>query len=237
MIDLPGLEGPLSEAKKYDEELIKICGDLAMANVDRIFRHLRDAREAERNADEPMFARIAVILAAASLESNLSHLTARALAIADARPALYSREQLEYLRGVKKVVTDRGYLKEVPIKQSLEERLQLVPDLLARAFDRHYVLPARSTAIRKLHRTIELRDAIIHPRWIVMCPLSQQVKPRKPLMLSNSTSNPYRANCIPIWWLHACPDDNSGLGQGRCRSGSPHRWQARSEERIQGDFG
>lgn len=149
----------------YDEELIRITGDLAKSSVDRIFRHLRDAREAARHADDPMFARITVILAAASLESNLSHLTARALAIADLRPAMYSREQLEYLRGLKTVVTDRGALKEVPIRQSLEERLQLVPDLLARAFNRRYKLPSTSAAIRKLHRTIELRDAIIHPRW------------------------------------------------------------------------
>jgi hypothetical protein len=165
MKDVPKREMPPSEAQKYDEELINICGDLAATSVDRIFRHLRDAREAHRHADEPMFARIAVILAAASLESNLSHLTARALAIAAARPALYSREQLEYLRGIKTVITERGALKEVPLKQSLEERLQLVPDLLARAFGRRYVLPAQSAAIRKMRRTIELRDAIIHPRW------------------------------------------------------------------------
>lgn len=72
MKDVPNPEMPPAEAQKYDEELIKICGDLAAISVDRIFRHLRDAREARRHAAEPMFARIAVILAAASLESNLS---------------------------------------------------------------------------------------------------------------------------------------------------------------------
>ncbi len=133
------IEPNASEGRpKYDEELIQITGDLAKSSVDRIFRHLRDAREAARHADDPMFARITVILAAASLESNLSHLTARALAIAAVRPAMYSREQMEYLRGTKTVVTDRGSLKEVPMRQGLEERLQLVPDLLARAFDRRY---------------------------------------------------------------------------------------------------
>ena len=160
------VEPNLSDIKpKYDEELIQITGDLAKGSVDRIFRHLRDAREAGRHADDPMFARITAILAAASLESNLSHLTARALAIAEARPTMYSREQMEYLRGIKTVVTERGTLKEVPMRQGLEERLQLVPDLLARAFGRRYELPSTSPAIRKLHRTIELRDAIIHPRW------------------------------------------------------------------------
>jgi len=160
------LDPNLRDAKpKFDEELLQITGDLAKGSVDRIFRHLRDAREAARHADYPMFARITVILAAASLESNLSHLTARALAIAAARPAMYSREQMEYLRSTKTVVTERGALKDVPMRQGLEERLQLVPDLLARAFNRRYELPSTCAAIRKLHRTIELRDAIIHPRW------------------------------------------------------------------------
>jgi len=80
-------------------------------------------------------------------------------------PNLYKPEQLEYLSGRKTVVTDRGGLKEVPLRQSLEERLQVVPDLLARSVHRRYKLPKNSAAIRKLRRTIELRDAIIHPRW------------------------------------------------------------------------
>jgi hypothetical protein len=80
-------------------------------------------------------------------------------------PHLYKPEQVEYLSGKKTTVTDRGALKDVPLRQSLEERLQVVPDLLARAVNRRYALPSKSLAIRKLRRTIELRDSIIHPRW------------------------------------------------------------------------
>jgi hypothetical protein len=151
--------------RKFDDELIELWGDIAKSGMDRIFMHLRDAREALRLAHTPVMAEATVILASAALESNLAHLTLRALAAARVRPDLYKPEQLEYLSGRKTVVTDRGGLKEVPLRQSLEERLQVVPDLLARSVHRRYKLPKNSPAIRKLRRTIELRDAIIHPRW------------------------------------------------------------------------
>ncbi|HXM22057.1 MAG TPA: hypothetical protein VN948_12425 [Terriglobales bacterium] len=76
-----------------------------------------------------------------------------------------SLSKLNIYTGKKTTVTDRGALKDVPLRQSLEERLQVVPDLLARAVNRRYALPSKSLAIRKLRRTIELRDSIIHPRW------------------------------------------------------------------------
>jgi hypothetical protein len=154
-----------SPGDKFDDELIQIWGDIAKSGVDRIYMHLRDARECLRAAAIPVLAKGTIILASAALESNLAHLTLRALAAANARPNLLNSEQLDYLRGRKTVVTDRGSLKEVPLRQSLEERLQVVPDLLARSINRRYLLPKNSSAIRKLRRTIELRDAIIHPRW------------------------------------------------------------------------
>jgi hypothetical protein len=151
--------------RRFDHELIQLWGDIAKSGVDRIFMHLRDARESLRLADTSPMAKATVILASAALESNLAHLTLRALAAAKVRPDLYKAEQLEYLSGRKTIVTDRGGLKEVPLRQSLEERLQVVPDLLARSVHRRYALPKNSAAIRKLRRTIELRDSIIHPRW------------------------------------------------------------------------
>jgi hypothetical protein len=151
--------------RKFDDELIELWGDIAKSGLDRIFMHLRDARETLKGAHNSTMAKATVILASAALESNLAHLTLRALAAAQVRPDLYKPEQLEYLYGRKTIVTDRGSLKEVPLRQSLEERLQVVPDLLARSIHRRYVLPKNSAAIRKLRQTIELRDAIIHPRW------------------------------------------------------------------------
>ena len=150
---------------KFDNELIELSGQIAKSGLDRIFMHLRDAREALRAADRPVMAKATVVLASAALESNLAHLTLRAQAFAAARPHIYEREQVEYLSGKKTIVTDRGVLKDVALRQTLEERLQVVPDLLARAIHRRYALPKGSPAIRKLQRTIELRDSIIHPRW------------------------------------------------------------------------
>jgi hypothetical protein len=152
-------------SNKFDNELIEISGQIAKSGLDRIFMHLRDAREALRAAHIPAMAKATVILASAALESNLAHLTLRAQAFAAARPHVYKREQVEYLSGKKTIVTNRGVLKDVALRQTLEDRLQVVPDLLARAINRRYALPRNSTAIRKLRRTIELRDSIIHPRW------------------------------------------------------------------------
>lgn len=150
--------------EQYDD-LIQISGQLAKSGMDRIFMHLRDARELLRGADTPVMGKAAIILASAALESNLAHLTLRAQAFANARPNLYKPQQVEYLSGKKTIVTARGKLTEEPLRQSLEERLQVVPDLLARAFDRSYTLPNAGAVVRKLRRTIELRDGIIHPRW------------------------------------------------------------------------
>src|SRR5271154_1093351 len=98
---------------KFDDGLIEISGQIAKSGLDRIFMHLRDAREALRAADTPVMAKATVILASAALESNLAHLTLRAQAFAAARPHAYKREQVEYLSGRKTIVTDRGVLKDV----------------------------------------------------------------------------------------------------------------------------
>jgi hypothetical protein len=148
----------------YDD-LLHISEGLLHSGLDRIYLHLRDARELMRLADHPVMAKATIILASAALESNLAHLTLRAQAFGKARSGLYSPEQSDYLAGKQTIITDRGVLKEIPQRQSLEERLQVVPDLLARAFDLRYELPKSGKMIRKLRRTIELRDSIIHPRW------------------------------------------------------------------------
>jgi len=62
-------------------------------------------------------------------------------------------------------IDERGKIVKKPIKQSLLERLEVVPSLLARAVEREYKLPVNSSPFKKLLRTIERRDAIVHPRW------------------------------------------------------------------------
>jgi hypothetical protein len=157
-----------AESKRNHDDyndLLEISETLLHAGIDRIYVHLRDARELLRLADHSVMAKATVVLASAALESNLSHLTLRAQAFGKAKPGLYSREQMDYLAGIKTIVTDRGSLREVEDRQILEERLQVVPDLVARAFDLRFQLPTSGEMLRKLRRTIELRDAIIHPRW------------------------------------------------------------------------
>jgi hypothetical protein len=164
MLFMPTDEKPNRNHADYDD-LLHISEELIHLGLDRIFLHLRDARELLQLADHSVMAKATIILASAALESNLAHLTLRAQAFGKARPGLYSREQSDYLAGKQTIITDRGTLKEISQRQSLEERLQVVPDLVARAFDLRYELPKSGEMIRKLRRTIELRDSIIHPRW------------------------------------------------------------------------
>jgi hypothetical protein len=56
MKDVPKREMPTSEAQKYDEELINICGDLAATSVDRIFRMSAGAKLGHRTPRERGFA-------------------------------------------------------------------------------------------------------------------------------------------------------------------------------------
>jgi hypothetical protein len=161
---MPEDEKPKRNHADYND-LLDISERLIHAGLDRIYLHLRDARELVNLANHSVMAKATIVLASAALESNLAHLTLRAQAFGKAKPGLYSQQQLDYLACTQTIVTDRGALKEVSQRQGLEERLQIVPDLLARAFDLRYELPKSGEMVRKLRRTIELRDGIIHPRW------------------------------------------------------------------------
>lgn len=149
-----------------DQELMEIAGESFHAAGNLTMIHLRDARMLLPEArDTRIFAKACVVLASAALESNLSYLSELGLAFAKARPDLYVEAQCEFLRGERTAVDDNGNLVQKRLKQTLEERLRIVPTLLGRAMQREYELPVRSAAIRKLRATLERRDVIIHPRW------------------------------------------------------------------------
>jgi hypothetical protein len=153
--------------ENLDPELIEICGEEFKQNIDLVYLHLRDARNLlpATKKNGRIFAKAAVVLASAALEANLAYLSHLTLRLAEARPRLYTSPQLDYLRRRRCAINDKGIVVDIPIKQSLQERLRLVPDLLARAFGRRYRLPAKSARFRKLQSTVQRRDAIIHPRW------------------------------------------------------------------------
>ena len=130
--------------------------------------HLRDARNmllGVRNNQGGALAKATILLAAAALESNLAYLSRVALTLAELRPNQYERPQIDYLASVEKFIDQNGSIRTRPTKQSLLERLVFVPQMLARSVDRNYDLPKRSVARKKLERMIQLRDAIVHPRW------------------------------------------------------------------------
>ncbi len=110
------------------------------------------------------FSKATVLLASASLESNLVYLSGTALRLAETRPQSLAPAQIRYLKGIEEFVDENGRVKERPMRQSLSDRLQIVPKLLARTASRNYELKTRSAAFSKLRRTIERRDAIAHPR-------------------------------------------------------------------------
>jgi hypothetical protein len=120
---------------------------------------------ARQIADDKVLGKAALLLAAAALESNLVYLSGVALQIAEKRPGVLFPPQLRHLKGIDEMVDDNGRVVEVPARQSLGQRLQVVPSLLARAMGRKYELPTNGAAFKKLSRTIERRDAIVHPRW------------------------------------------------------------------------
>ena len=159
--------------KNLDHELLEVAGRQALLNSDLMFLHLRDSRELVRACGGPgkqdgsnkVLAKGAIVLAAAALEANLVHLTSIAEKFAQARPSLFATPQLEYIRGKRTTVDEQGNIVTRKVKSSLEHRLRVLPDLLAKAVNRRYVLPEHSVVIRKLRRTIERRDAIVHPRW------------------------------------------------------------------------
>jgi|SRR5579859_3972754 len=152
--------------QNLDQKLIEAAGELVLQNAKLMFLHLRDARELLRSCREDrVLAKATIVLASAALEANLAHLSAVGLRFAQVKPDIYTTPQLNFLSGYESIVNERGTVVRRPLRQSLEERLRTIPDLLARAVGRRYALPERSSAIRKLRRTVARRDAIVHPRW------------------------------------------------------------------------
>lgn len=152
-----------------DNALVEIIADHFKQNVNLVGIHLRDARNMLHGVKDDgefdrAFAKAVVILSAAALEANLTHLSDLCLTIARSRQDLYARPQLDFLRGTEEYVNEKGDIRTRPVKQRLEEKLKAVPALLGRAMNRDYQFPSRS-AQRKLSETIAYRDAIVHPRW------------------------------------------------------------------------
>ena len=152
--------------ENLDQDLLRISGDRFEQSTNLTMLHLRDARLLlPETRDNRVLAKACIVLASAALESNLSYLSDLGVAFADSRPELFAIAQREFLLGRRTVVDDEGRVVQKRLKQTLEERLTVVPTLLGRAISRDYELPVRSAAIRKLRATLDRRDAIIHPRW------------------------------------------------------------------------
>jgi hypothetical protein len=155
--------------ENVDNELVEIVFEEFKSNVDLVGIHLRDARNilySLKSLKEPaVLSKAAILLACAALESNLAYLSKVAIRFGEKRAELYLPPQTDYLYGVQETIDERGEIVKKPIKQSLLERLEVVPSLLARAVKREYKLPVNSNPFKKLLRTIERRDAIVHPRW------------------------------------------------------------------------
>jgi hypothetical protein len=115
--------------------------------------------------DNRALAKATILLATAALESNLAYLAGIALRYIEARPNKFVKPHADFVRGVEMTIDDNGRLIEKKTHETLIRRMQVVPGLLARAIDRQFVLPGRSAAARKMHRTIDRRDAIVHPTW------------------------------------------------------------------------
>jgi hypothetical protein len=159
---------PDPRLRNIDHELSEIVFEQFKCHIDLVAIHLRDARNIlPRKGDKDcrLFAKATLLLAAAALESNLVFLSNIALRVSEKRPALFLSPQLRYLKGVEETIGDSGQVIEKQTKQSLGERLQIVPALLARGIGRTYELRRTSARFQKLRRTIARRDAIVHPRW------------------------------------------------------------------------
>jgi len=152
-----------------DDDLVEIVYQQFESNIDLVGIHLRDARNmldgAREVEDERVLAKAALLLACAALESNLVYLSGVALRLADKRTGGLVPPHIRFLKGLGEVIDENGKVVEISIRQSLGERIQIVPTLLARIMKRTYELRTGSAAFKKLLRTIERRDAIVHPRW------------------------------------------------------------------------
>ena len=168
-VDLDDFVDP--RIKNVDQELVEAVFEEFKRNVELVMIHLRDARnvldavrDGQNGRDDRGFAKATVLLASAALESNLVYLSGIGLRLAEKRPNTLAPGQIRYLRGFEEYVDENGRVKERAMRQSLEDRLQIVPKLLAKTIARNYELKTRSAAFAKLRRTIERRDTIAHPR-------------------------------------------------------------------------
>jgi hypothetical protein len=152
-----------------EDDLVKIAHEEHLKNADLAAIHLRDARNILYSIpdlrDNRALSKSAILLAAAALESNLTYLAGTALRFTEARPRKFDKPHIDFLRGVEREIDDNGRIVEKRKNQTLVERMQIVPGLLARAVDREYELPRRSASSKKMQRTIARRDAIVHPKW------------------------------------------------------------------------
>jgi hypothetical protein len=152
-----------------DTDLVEIVYQEHLKNAELALVHLRDARNLLYAIPElsgnRAFSKATILLAGAALESNLAYLSCVALGFINARPKLYSRPHEEFLRGLAEEIDDNGKLVKKKLRQSVFDRMQVVPQLLARGVGRHYQMPKSSAAAKKMQRTIDRRDAIIHPKW------------------------------------------------------------------------
>jgi hypothetical protein len=155
--------------KNIDNEIVEIVFQEVQRNIDLVAVHLRDARnmwDGARNIkDGRVLAKAALLLASAALESNLVYLSGVALQISNTKAHNLAPPQIRYLKGTTETINENGATIEAPARQSLGERLQIVPALLAHTMKRTYKLRTGSAAFKKLIKTIERRDAIVHPRW------------------------------------------------------------------------
>lgn len=160
--------GSFGPERSVENDLIEKSYEVSIRNFELAAIHLRDARNLSYAIpdlrDNRALSKAAILMAAAALESNLTYLAHIALTFVEARPEKYRTPHINFLRAVEEEIDDNGRLVERRSRQTLMERMSVVPGLVARAIDRKYELPQRSAGARKMKRTIERRDAIVHPR-------------------------------------------------------------------------
>ena len=110
---------PDPRLQNIDDALVELIPRHFEQNVNLVGIHLRDARNMlhgvkdDGKFDRP-FAKAVVILSAAALEANLTHLSDLCLTIAGLRKGLYARAQLDYLRGTEEYINDKGDIRTRP---------------------------------------------------------------------------------------------------------------------------
>ena len=109
-------------------------------------------------------AKSVVLLASASVEANLASLSHLGAMLAEKYERL-ATPQIDYLRGTQEFVDDQGNLRTRPLRQSLEDKLRIVPVLLSQVFRVEFHYPGDTDGAEKLRHLITYRDAIVHPRW------------------------------------------------------------------------